>query len=262
MNTKLKIGVVGGGGWLAQTIIKALLEKRVIGESEVGISYRSTAPTEYSAALTTTNSQVLVDASETIILSVRPADFRNLSINAEGKLVISVMAGISMAQLSTGTNSKRIIRAMPNVAASVGKSYTPWVASPAATVEDKALVARLFEACGICDEVATEQDVDYLTGLSGSGPAFSALLADALGSDAVARGIPAETAERAVRQLLIGAGRLFDIEPKPMVEIVRDFVEYKGVVAAAINGMKASGFDAAVHAGLAAALEKIKSFDN
>lgn len=255
----LKFGFIGGGGWLARTIIKALLQEGVIEESQLGVSYRSAAPRDFSAALLTTDSQALVDASETVILSVRPADFPNLSIDAQGKLVISVMAGISLEQLSHRTRASRIVRAMPNVAASVGYSYTPWAATAGTTAADRAIVTRMFGACGICDEVATEHELDYLTGLSGSGPAFPALLAEALRADAVSQGVPPDIALRAVTQLLVGTGRLMENDPKPVDEIVREFVEYRGVVAAAIEGMRTSGFDASIQAGLAAALEKVKS---
>lgn len=255
----LKLGVIGGGGWLAQTIIKALLRKAVYSESQIGLSFRSMPQIDFTPGLLTPDAQALVDACDTIILSVRPADFVNIKINAAGKLVISVMAGISLGQLSHSTNSNRIIRAMPNVAASVGRSYTAWLASAAATPDDRATVSRIFEACGICDEVSREFDFDYLTCLSGSGPAFPALLADALRADAVSRGIEPAIAERAVQQLLIGSGRLFEAEPKPTTHIIEEFVEYKGIVAAAINGMRQAGFDSSVQAGMTAALERTKT---
>jgi pyrroline-5-carboxylate reductase len=176
MTDKLEIGIVGGGGWLAQTIIKALLAKHVITKDQLGLSYRSKKPDSLSPALVTTDSQVLVDACDTIILSVRPADLAKLKINATGKLVVSVMAGVSIEKIVRETQASRIVRALPNVAASVGCSYTPLFASKAVTHEDRGRVTRIFEACGICDEMASEEHLDYLTGLTGSGPAYSALL--------------------------------------------------------------------------------------
>jgi pyrroline-5-carboxylate reductase len=255
----LKLGVIGGGGWLAQTILKALLQKGVYTESQVGLSYRSTPQVVFSPGLLTRDSAELVDACETIIVSVRPVDFRNITINASGKLVISVMAGISLEQLSRSTKSDRIIRAMPNVAASVGQSYTPWIASPATTLADRTTASQMFEACGLCDEVSREYDLDYLTCLSGSGPAFPTLLAEALRVDAISRGIAPAIAERAVQQLLIGTGRLFEAAPKSTSHIIAEFVEYQGIVAAAINGMKQAGFDSSVQAGMTAALQRTKT---
>ena len=259
MTGKLKIGVIGGGGWLAQTIVKALLAKGVVSERELAISYRSKTPADFSAALLTRDSQQLVDACETVILSVRPADFENLRINAAGKRVISVMAGISMARIASATQALCIVRAMPNVAANIGYSYTPVVASSAATHADIAITRKIFEACGQCDEVKSEEHLDYLTGLTGSGPAYPALLAAALKADAVARGIAPDVAERAVFQLLVGSGHLMEKDPKPMAEIVREFVDYKGVIAAAITTMQENGFDQAVSRGLQAALAKVRS---
>lgn len=258
MAKQLKIGIIGGGGWLAQTIVKALLAKGYIDEGELGVSYRSKAPADFSAALVTTDSQALTEACETIIVSVRPADFSALGINAEGKRLISVMAGVSLARLAEATKARRILRAMPNVAASIGYSYTPIVAAPDATPVDLAVAREIFAACGQCDVVGTEEHLDYLTGLTGSGPAYPALLAAALQSDAVGRGISEEIAARAVRQLLVGAGRLLEKDPRPMPEIVREFVDYKGVIAAAITTMQANGLDGAVAKGMDAALKKVK----
>jgi pyrroline-5-carboxylate reductase len=80
------------------------------------------------------------------------------------------MSGVPIERLPSDTNTGRVICALPNVVASVGYSFTPWVASPAATVDDPNLVTRIFESCGVCDEVESEDHLDDLTGLSGSGP--------------------------------------------------------------------------------------------
>ncbi len=259
MAPTLKLGVIGGNGWLARTIIKALLAKQVVTERDLGIAYRSTAPTDLPSVFATTDPQALVDSCDTIVLSVRPADFGALRINASGKRVISVMAGLSMTQLAARTRARCILRAMPNVAASIGYSYTPIVASPEATSTDVEIAREIFGACGLCDLVESEEHLDYLTGLTGSGPAYPALLASALKADALARGIAPDIAERAVFQLLVGSGHLLEKDPKPMADIVREFVEYKGVIAAAITDMKANGFEGAVSKGLDAALNKVRS---
>lgn len=257
MAGSLSIGVIGGGGWLAQTIIRALLEKGVLRGDQLAIAYRSQPPEGTPAALLTANAQDVVEACDTIIISVRPADFAALNIKAVGKPVISVMAGVSLARIAEATGSTRVIRAMPNVAASIGRSYTPLFAAAAASAEDRATARSIFEACGLCDEMASEDDLDYLTGLTGSGPAFPALLAQALAADAMARGIAPAIAHRAVKQLIVGAGRLIEAEERPMAGIVEEFVAYRGVIAAGIEAMRQAGFDSSVQAGLAAARRKV-----
>jgi len=117
-------------------------------------------------------------------------------------------------------------------------------------------VRRLLASFGSGDEVATETEIDYMTGLSGAGPAYPALLAVALIRDAVARGLPPDVARRAVTALLVGAGRLLEKTGEDPEDTVAAFVDYRGVTAAGIEAMRGAGFDAAVSAGLSAALEK------
>ena len=256
MEKNLKIGIVGGGGWLGGVIIDALLAARLVTAEQIGISYRSAEPGGSPAAFKTKDSQSLAEWADVVIVSVRPQDWPALKVAVKGKLAISIMAAISLEQLTAGLGTDRVVRALPNVAAQVGRSYTPWVASSGVTAEDRALVTRILEVCGTADEVATDAQIDYLTGLTGSGPAFLALLAEALGRDAAAHGIPAEIARRATRELMIGAGRLLETGSETTEKIVDDFVAYRGVIAAAIDAMRAAGFDTAVQSGMAAALKK------
>jgi pyrroline-5-carboxylate reductase len=93
------------------------------------------------------------------------------------------MAGIPLSQLSEQLKTGRVVRALPNAAAEVGKSYTPWVATAHVNDRDRCSVRGIFDAFGAADEVMNEAEIDYLTGLSGSGPAFPALLATAMMRD-------------------------------------------------------------------------------
>ncbi|MGO7424775.1 pyrroline-5-carboxylate reductase family protein, partial [Rhizobium ruizarguesonis] len=153
-------------------------------------------------------------------------------------------------------NSSSVVRALPNAAADVAKSYTPWIGTSVVTEDDRALVRAIFQACGSEDEVERECDIDYLTGLSGSGPAFPALLAAAMMRDAVANGLPAEIARRAVNTVITGAGRLLERRDQSPDDVVQAFVGYRGTTAAAIEGMRAAGFDGSVAKGLSAAFKK------
>ena len=107
--------------------------------------------------------------------------------------------------------------------------------------------------------MADEDQIDYFTGLSGSGPAFPALLAEAMLKAAQSAGIPADIARRGAMQTLIGAGRLLETERRPPSEVVKTFVDYGGTTAAAILTMREKGFDEAVLAGLEAAYGKAKA---
>jgi pyrroline-5-carboxylate reductase len=191
-----------------------------------------------------------------IILSVRPQDWPSLALDSAGKLVISVMAGIRLAAICDRHATKRAVRTIPNAAAEVGRSYTPWVATGEIGNDDRAIVHAIFDACGVQDEVSSERDIDYLTGLAGSGPAFPALLAAAMVSHAVGHGLPREVAERAALTILTGTGRLVERNPQAPDKVVDVFLGYQGTTAAGIKGMRDAGFDSAVAIGLQAAFER------
>ncbi|RWB52857.1 pyrroline-5-carboxylate reductase dimerization domain-containing protein [Mesorhizobium sp.] len=256
MSASFKLGIVGGAGWLGGAIAGAALAAGVVRAQDIALSYRSAKPDRFSGAFWTDDNQALADRSDVIVLSVRPQDWASLKLDAKGKLVISVMAGIRLAEIGDKHGTRRVVRTLPNAAAEVGKSYTPWIASGDTTEVDRATVRAIFDACGVQDEVATERDIDYLTGLTGSGPAFPALLADAMMRDAIAFGLAPDVARRAVNTVLTGTGRLLELNDVSPADTVAAFLDYRGTTAAAIETMREAGFNEAVAKGLAAAFLK------
>jgi pyrroline-5-carboxylate reductase len=256
MGGRLAIGIIGGNGWLGRAFASALVESGIVEDGRLTLSYRSGTPQILPQAKWTTDNRELVDRSEIVIVSVRPEDLPAVAVTAEGKLVVSVMAGITLAELSRRFKTDRVVRTLPNAGAEVGTSYTPWVASPAVTQDDKNNIGRVLEACGTADEVSREADIDYFTGMTGSGPAFPALLAAAMMEDAIKRGIDQGVARRAVNALLVSTGRLVELRNENPPDLVQIFLDYEGTTAAAIEAMRARGFDAAISAGLEAAFQK------
>lgn len=252
----LRIGIVGGAGWLGGAIAAALLDAGIASPQDLVLSYRNQQPDRFPGALWTRDNQALADRSDVIVLCVRPADWPDLDVAVEGKLVISVMAGIRLAALCTHHQTRRAVRTLPNAAAEVRKSYTPWIATGDIDDTDRAVVRAIFDACGVQDEVRTEAEIDYLTGLTGSGPAFPALLAEAMMADAIAHGLDRQIARRAVNAVLVGTGRMLEQRDDCPTETVRTFLDYRGTTAAAIEEMRTAGFGVAVARGLKAAFEK------
>ncbi|MBB5574881.1 MULTISPECIES: pyrroline-5-carboxylate reductase family protein [Rhizobium] len=256
MSGSLRIGIIGGAGWLGSAIAASVLKAGIVSPADLSLSYRRGKPARFPGSFWTVDNQELADRSDVIILSVRPEDWPAISVDAGGKLVISVMAGIRIAAICTHHRTERAVRTLPNAAAEVSKSYTPWIASSAVDEDDRAIVRAIFDACGVQDEVASERDIDYLTGLTGSGPAFPALLAAAMMDDAVGHGLAADVARRAVLTLLTGTGCLLEQREDCPNDIVRTFLDYRGTTAAAIEEMRAAGFNTAVSKGLTAAFIK------
>lgn len=258
MKEQLKIGIVGGSGWLGGAIASALLDAGVVVRETVTLSFRSGKPDDAIDACWTPDNHALIARSDIVILSVRPEDWPALDIEVGGKTLISVMAGISLDALSSRYGTDRVVRALPNAASKVRQSYTPWIAAQGISDEDRANVRTIFRACGVEDEVQSDDDIDYLTGLSGSGPALPALLIDAMMRDAVAHGLSPDIARRAVNTVLRGSARLLEASDASPQDVVRTFLDYRGTTAAALEAMQNAGFQASVAAGLAAGFRKAK----
>ena len=255
MTAPRTLGIIGGSGWLGRSIGNAALSARLIVPGSLFLSNRS-GPAGFVAwpdVWWTHDNQAVVERSDVVILSVRPEQFPAVEIDAHAKLVISVMAAVSTQTLRKRTGSTRIVRAMPNAAAEIGCSYTPWHASEDVSAAEKRFVRALFETCGTEDELPAEEDIDYLTGLTGSGPAFPALLAKAMLSHALSKGLPHAIARRAVQGVVAGASQLVTSSGASPDELIQTFLGYRGTTAAGLQAMIANGFDAAVHAGLDAA---------
>ncbi|MBU6266763.1 MAG: NAD(P)-binding domain-containing protein [Sphingomonadales bacterium] len=254
----MKLGIVGCG-WLGGAIAKAALDAGVVAPQDLALSWRSAPPAGFDGAWLTRDNRELADRCDVIVLAVRPEDWATLELRAPGRLVVSVMAGIGMAALAGRHGTDRIVRALPNAAAQVRASHTPLLCSAGSSAADRAAVRALFAACGDVDEVADEAQLDYLSGLTGTGPAYPALMALAMERDAVARGIDPAVARRAVLALLVGTGRMIEADPQAPEAIVERFMAYRGVTAAGLDAMRAGGLDAAVRAGLAAALARAQA---
>ena len=247
------LGIIGGTGWLGRAIAEALLDSGFIEPARLLVSNRSGRSTLRPDVRVLADNQPLVALSDVLVLSIRPEQFRDLRIDASGKQVISLMAGIPAAVISAATGAQMVVRAMPNAAVEIRQSYTPWYSSGKLGDRDRQWLQQLFECVGAADEVPNEDCIDYLSALSGTGPAFPALLHQALASQAVAAGIPHDIAQRAARGVVVGGGQMLaSRDPGQMIEAL---MAYRGVTAAALQSMTEQGIDAIVGRALQAGAE-------
>ena len=252
-----RIGIIGGNGWLGNTIASSAVASGAIDPGSLTLSGRSDdrGAVAIPGAHWTKDNAELVRRSDLVVLSVRPDQFPAVEIDARGKLVVSVLAGVPTRILAERTGAEQVVRSMPNAAARIGKSFTPWFALPSVSDDSKRLVQTLFEACGDAAEVPQESHIDYCVGMTGSGAAFPALLAQAMIEHAVASGLPIGFARRAAQGVLVNASQLLAEMDDP-APIVRAMIEYRGTTAAALQTMIDRGFKTAIGAGLDAASAK------
>ncbi|MFZ1471223.1 MAG: pyrroline-5-carboxylate reductase dimerization domain-containing protein [Paracoccaceae bacterium] len=251
----MRVGIIGGTGWLGGALGRALIARAVVSAGDLVILNRSGAR-EYSChpVVWAADLADLVARVDVVVISVRPGDWPALGLIAPGRLVISFMAGVDMAALAACGG--RVVRAMPNAAAEVAASYTPWVAGPRVTAADRASVARVLGAIGPQEELPDEGQITLMTALSGAGPAFPALMATAMLRFLTDRGVAAETAARAVDGTVCASARLLEGRMAEAPAMVQTFIDYAGTTCAGLQAAEAAGFSQALQEGLQAAVEK------
>ncbi|MDQ7729509.1 pyrroline-5-carboxylate reductase [Halomonas sp. SpR8] len=255
MKPTLTLGIIGGNGWLGSALGRSVLTSRLIAPNQLVVtaSRQHNRYQDWPGVTCVESADALQEVADIVVVSVRPDQFSLLTLSLENRLVISLMAKVPIAALAQATGSDRVVRAMPNAAAAIGQSYTPWCASQTVSQDERDFVQRLFSACGVSDEVNAESQIDYLTALSGSGPAFPALLADALIRHAVSRGITPEMAQRSVLQTLLGGSQLMLEERASPSDMIARFQDYGGTTTEGLNTMLQHGFREAVYSGVDAA---------
>ena len=255
------IGIIGGSGMLGSAILTAFLASEALKQSAFWVSNRSGKALDggYGSIVhVTADNQELVDACDVIILCVPPALFPDIDVRAPDRLVVSVMAGVTMGELTSNLGATRVVRAMSSPAAALSMAYSPWIASAEVTPDDKEIVANLFRACGTTDEVFAEQQIDHFTAMTGPVPGFVAYFAECMVDHATTQGIAPDVADRAIRQLFFAAGTMLATGRATPADHVREMIDYAGTTAAGLVAMKHSALSNTISDGLMVAAEKAR----
>ncbi|MFT4257084.1 MAG: pyrroline-5-carboxylate reductase [Pseudoxanthomonas sp.] len=174
-------------------------------------------------------------------------------------LVVSIAAGITSTQLQhwLGT-ALPVIRAMPNTPALLGAGVTGLFATDGVDAQGRQRAETLLSAAGKTVWVADEAQMDAITAVSGSGPAYIFLLAEAMEAAAIAEGLPAEAARTLTLQTILGAARMLTEAGEVPAELRRRVTSPGGTTQAAIETLQAAGFEALVGRAIHAATRRGK----
>ena len=205
--------VLVGAGRMGGAVLQGALAAKLLAASEVAIYHpnerRGNELAErYGVAFVDDDG---LHGSKHVLLAVKPQSFVRVAplIAQRDASFISLMAGVSATSIAKRVGSKRVIRAMPNLGASLGVSATALTALPEATAEDVAMARGLFGAVGTVYDVR-EELFDAFTGMAGSGPAYAAVMADALADGGVRVGLDRRLARDLARQVLLATARLLE----------------------------------------------------
>ncbi len=203
-----------GGGVMGEALLSRLLAEQLYPASAVLICDPSPERRQYLAATygvqTSADNQDALAASDALLLAIKPQVLAKVAaeLPAEGStLLLSILAGVPLARLQAAFPGRPIVRAMPNTPATVGAGMTAIAPSEAVTPEQRERARAIFGAVGEVAEVS-ETLMDAVTGLSGSGPAYVALLVEALADGGVAAGLPRAIAQQLALQTVFGTAQL------------------------------------------------------
>jgi pyrroline-5-carboxylate reductase len=210
----MKLGFIGGGN-MAAAMIGGLLQKgfapQDIVVAEHQANRRAWLAAEFGVNVVDNAGAAL--AADVVVLAVKPQQLRDalccLPRPRPEQLVVSIAAGVRASDISRWLcGHQSVVRAMPNTPALVGAGITGLYALPAVSEAQKAQATQLLEAVGSVVWVDTEAQIDAVTAISGSGPAYVFLFIEAMEQAASDLGLPAETARQLTLHTFLGASAL------------------------------------------------------
>jgi pyrroline-5-carboxylate reductase len=250
-----------GGGNMAQALVGGLVKAGRPGRSIVVVEpnettrrrlvgrYGATARSEAGPA---------IEAAEIVVWAVKPQAFEAAAKPCEGKVAgalhVSVMAGVRSDAIVAATGSERVVRAMPNTPALIGQGIAGLYARPAVTDDDRADAIALLGPTGELLWLGAEAQLDAVTALSGSGPAYVFLVLEALLGKQM--GLPPPVARRLAEQTLAGSAALAAVSPEAPAELRRHVTSPGGTTEAAIAVLETRAVREAIVAAVLAARAK------
>ncbi|TAN06174.1 MAG: pyrroline-5-carboxylate reductase [Rhodanobacteraceae bacterium] len=252
-----------GGGNMARSLIGAQRARGVSAASirvaEPRADAREALAREFGVPVFVDNPEAVAGA-ECVVLAVKPQMMRKVCEGLAGPLrkahplVISIAAGIRIAQLENLLGAGHaIVRCMPNTPALVGAGAAGLCANHKVSTEQRALAESILDAAGIVRWIDDEAQMDTVTALSGSGPAYFFLLVEAMEDAAVQLGLPRDTARALAAQTCLGAGHMLADGDETAAELRRRVTSPHGTTAAALDAFEQGGFRKLVERALAAA---------
>jgi pyrroline-5-carboxylate reductase len=180
-----------------------------------------------------------VGAVAALVIALKPQMFREAGpalkpFTASNTLVVSIMAGITIASLSEVCGGN-VVRAMPNTPAAIGRGITVAVAAGNVSAGQRAAADALLRATGSVEWTGDETLMDAVTAVSGSGPAYVFLLAEELARAGVEAGLPPGLAAKLARETVAGSGELLHRSELDSATLRRNVTSPGGTTAAALE---------------------------
>lgn len=253
-----------GAGNMATSLIGGLRAQGIsaaqICASEPGAEQRERIALEHGIAVFADNAEA-VQGADLIVLAVKPQVMKAVCLALAphlqaNQLLISIAAGIGCVSLNSWLGQVALVRCMPNTPALVRQGVSGLFANPLVSAAQRQQAENLLSAVGMALWLDEEAQLDAVTAVSGSGPAYFFLLMEAMTAAGVKLGLPAGTAAQLSVQTALGAARMADSSDVDASELRRRVTSPNGTTEAAIKTFQAGGFAALVESALNAAAKR------
>lgn len=242
--------VIVGGGVMGEAILEAALEAGVFLPGDVTViekveSRRDQLLRDHAVAVTS-GYEAMAEA-DLVLLSVKPQEMSTIQGALKpDSLLVSIMAGISIAGIAQEFGHTRVVRVMPNTPAAVRAGMSVWTATATVDAEQRKMTRALLAAIGTEIYVDDEKKIDMATAVNGSGPAYVFLFMEALIEGAVAVGLPRAIAEEMVVQTLYGSALYARDSPRSPGELRAMVTSPAGTTAAGLLELEKGALRASV----------------
>jgi pyrroline-5-carboxylate reductase len=255
-----------GGGNMATSIIGGLIREDavradLIHVSDPGAEQRQALEDKFSVVTHESNLDAITGA-DVVILAVKPQMMKAVleplkaTLSTHQPLLISIAAGISLPSLTQWSGCEAIVRSMPNTPSLTGHGATGLYASEEVSLEQRNLTNNLMSATGMTVWVKTEAEIDAVTALSGSGPAYYFLMMEAMINAGQQLGLSEETATKLTLQTALGAGYMAMASDVSPAELRRRVTSPGGTTEQAISTFEGAHLRDIVKAAMDAAAKR------
>lgn len=201
-----------------------------------------------------------ISDQEVVVLAVKPQDIhvtlgQLAPVLGPGQVLVALVAGVPISVYENALGEVPVIRTMPNTPALIAEGITACAPGTHATAVHMDLARQVLVAVGLVEDVE-ESDLDAITAVSGSGPAYVFLLAEAMVEEGVRQGLDSEMALRLARRTIKGAGILMETSGEAPTELRRRVTSPGGTTAAALKVLERVGFNSMVGEAIGAATER------
>ncbi len=262
----MKISIIGGGNMgeamLSAVLAKGLSSKEEVAVSDISQSRREHLKQKYEITVTGDNRQV-VGTGDVVVLAIKPQNLAEVMAGLNGafnspQLVVSIIAGARIDTLCQGFGYRQVVRVMPNTPAQIGEGMSVWTATSEVTEEQRKWAGSILGAMGRELYVEDEKCIDMATAVSGSGPAYVFLLAEAMAGAAMKIGLSYDVARELVEQTILGSAKFMKHSDKLPAELRRMVTSPSGTTAAALAKLEEGRFTELITEAVSAAYHRAR----